>query len=178
MNAIACRFRAPAGRAQPAAGFAFITAIFLLVVLGAFAAFVVGFSSNAQMSSAIAVQGARAYEAANAGLEWATYQILDPRQAINGTITTPPGCFTSPTTLTLPAAMGAFGLSLTCTRYPLATATPNYYEEGSQRVAVYVVTATATYGVVGSAGYVERQLEAHILQCKNPYAPGPAYACS
>jgi len=71
-------------------GFAFIAALFLLVVLGAFVAFVVSISMNAQTSGALAVQGARAYEAARAGIEWATYQILDPRQAINGTITTPP----------------------------------------------------------------------------------------
>ena len=158
-------------------GFAFIAALFLLVVLGAFVAFVVSISMNAQTSGALAVQGTRAYEAARAGVEWATYQVLDPRQAINGVITTPPGCFPSPSSPALPGNLGQFSLTVTCTRYPANTASPNYYEEASLRVVVYDVTSTATQGTPGAADYVERQIQVRIEQCKNPNGAAPGYAC-
>ncbi len=159
----------PARAPARARGFAFIAALFLLVVLGAFAAFVVSIGANAQASSAVAIQGVRAYEAANAGLEWATYQELSPTG-----IVTPPDCFASPSSVTLPAAFGGFSVSVRCVRTP---AYPNYYEEGSQRVAIYDFTATASMGTAGSAEYAERQLEARVEQCKDPYGTSPAYTC-
>jgi len=158
-------------------GFAFIAALFLLVVLGAFVAFVTTISMNAQSSGAIAVQGARAYEAARAGIEWATYQILDPRQAIYGAVSTPPACFATPSTPSLPGDLSQFSLTVTCNRYPANSATPNYYEEGSLRTVVYDVTATATQGTPGSAEYVERQLQVRVEQCKNPNGSSPAFSC-
>jgi MSHA biogenesis protein MshP len=164
--------------ARPARGFAFVAALFLLVVLGALGAFVVSISANAQATSSLAVQGVRAFEAANAGVEWATYQALDPAQAIWGQVTTPPPCFTTPSTLALPSAFAGLSVSVTCTRYPASTASPNYYEEGSQRVVIYVLTATASQGTPGSASYIERQIEARVEQCKNPFGTAPAYACS
>jgi MSHA biogenesis protein MshP len=160
-----------------ARGFAFIAALFLLVVLGAFVAFVVSISMNAQASGALAVQGVRAFEAARAGVEWATYQVLDPRTAINGAISTPPPCFASPSTPALPGNLSQFSLTVTCTRYPASAALPNYYEEASLRVAVYDVTSTATQGTPGAADYVERQIQVRIEQCKNPNGTGPLYAC-
>jgi|SRR5450631_537980 MSHA biogenesis protein MshP len=158
-------------------GFAFVAALFLLVVLGAFAAFVVSIGANAQATSAIAIESVRAFEAANAGIEWATYQEIDPRHAIWGAVTTPPDCFASPAAPGLPAAFGGFALAVSCTRYPPYTATPNYYEEGSQRSVIYLFTATATMGTAGSATFVQRQIEARVEQCKNPYGTAPNYVC-
>jgi MSHA biogenesis protein MshP len=151
--------------------------LFLLVVLGAFVAFATAISMNAQISGALAVQGVRGYEAARAGVEWATYQVLDPRQAINGTITTPPPCFATPVTPILPGDRANFSRSVTCTRYPANGASPNYYEEGSLRTVIYDVTATATQGAPGAADYVERQIQVRIEQCKNPNGASPAYSC-
>jgi len=165
------------GRPHSQRGFAFIAALFLLVVLGAFVGFVISISMNAQTSGALAVQGTRAYEAARAGVEWATYQVLDPRTAINGAITTPPDCFASPSSPTLPGDLAQFSLTVTCTRYPAYTASPNYYEEASLRVAVYDVIATATQGTPGAADYVERQLQVRIEQCKNPNGTASLYGC-
>lgn len=166
-----------AGAVVREGGFAFIAALFLLVVLGAFVAFATTITMNAQTSGALAVQGVRGYEAARSGVEWATYQILDPRQAINGTVTTPPPCFASPSTPTLPGDLGNFSLTVSCTRYPANGASPNYYEEGSLRTVVYDVTATASQGTPGAADYVERQLQVRIEQCKNPNGTAPAYSC-
>lgn len=158
-------------------GFALMTAIFLLVVLGAFAAFAVSFSTNTAATHALSVQGARAYEAARAGLEWATYQIKDPNGTLSPGATNLPACFTSPTALALPAAMGGFTVQVTCTRYPSASATPSYHEEGNKRSAFYVVVATATLGTAGNVDYVERRLESRVEACKDSAATAPTYAC-
>jgi MSHA biogenesis protein MshP len=160
-----------------ARGFAFVAAIFLLVVLGTLAAFVVNLSANAAASGAAAVQGVRALEAARAGLEWAAYQLRDPNGTLAAGSTNLPACIASPTTLALPGDLAAFSVQLTCTRYPDAGATPNFHEEGDKRVVLYVVVATASQGTPGTADYVERRLEARIEKCKDPAAPGPTYAC-
>lgn len=164
-------------RARVQAGFALMTAIFLLVVLGAFAAFAVSFSANTSAAHAASVQGARAYEAARAGLEWATYRVKDPNGTLSPGATALPACFTSPSTLSLPAAMGSFTVSVTCARYPAVTATPSYHEEGNKRSAYYVVVSTATLGTAGNVDYVERKLETRIEACKDSAGTAPTYAC-
>ena len=57
-------------------GFLLVTAIFLLVILAALGAFILTISGTQQTSSALDVQGARAYQAARAGIEWASDQLL------------------------------------------------------------------------------------------------------
>jgi MSHA biogenesis protein MshP len=160
-----------------ARGFAFVTAIFLLVILGMLAAFVVNLSANAAASGAAAVQGVRALEAARAGLEWVAYQLRDPNGTLAAGSTNLPPCIASPTTLALPGDLAAFTVQLTCTRYPDVGATPNFHEEGDKRVVLYVVVATASQGTPGSVDYVERRIEARIEKCKDPAAAGPTHAC-
>lgn len=158
-------------------GFAFITALFLLVVLAAFAAFAVGIMANANATSVLALQGARGWEAARAGLEWGSYQIKrEPSGGTYGT-TTLPNCFASPTALTLPAAMGDFQVSVTCQRYPDSGASPSFHEDGRRHMAVFVLTATATSGAAGAADSIERKLEVRIEKCKDPDGTGPLYSC-
>jgi len=163
---------------RAARGFAFITALFLLVVLGGFAGFIVSLTSNGATVSALAVEGERAYEAAHAGLEWANYQIQDPWRALHGATDTPPDCFASPAGPALPAAFAEFSLTITCERFPSLAATPGYYEEGRRRTAVYVLVATASSGQSGHADYVERRIEARVASCRDPAAAPPAFACS
>jgi len=57
-------------------GFALGTAIFLLLVLAALGAAMLTFSSAQHAGSAMDVQGARALQAARAGIEWGAYQAL------------------------------------------------------------------------------------------------------
>lgn len=161
---------------KPVRGFAMITAIFLLIILGSFAAFAVTFSTNSSATHALAVQGARAYEAARTGIEWATYQVKDPNGTLAAGATNLPDCFAAKT-LALPAAMGGFSVQVTCTRYPAFSASPNYHEEGNKRSAYYVVLSTATLGTVGRVDYVERRLESRIEQCKDAAGAAPTYAC-
>jgi MSHA biogenesis protein MshP len=157
-------------------GFALITAIFLLVVLGSFAAFAVTFSTNSAATHAISVQGARAYEAARSGLEWATYQVKDPNGTLAAGATNLADCFANKT-LALPASMGSFNVQVTCTRFPAFSATPNFHEEGGKRSAYYVVISTATLGTAGSVDYVERRLETRLEECKDAAGTAPTYAC-
>ncbi len=160
---------------NPESGFAFITAIFLLVVMAAFAGFAVSFTAGAQATTAVAVQGVRAHAAAQAGVQWAAFTLRDP---LNSAASSTPGdCFAGPVTLNLPAEFAGFAVSVGCTRFPAIGASPNYHEEGVQRVAQYFVTATASSGTPGSIDYVERQLQARIEVCKDPSAAGPGYAC-
>jgi MSHA biogenesis protein MshP len=58
------------------AGVGLVTAIFLLVVLAGLAVAMVGISGAQQSASALDVQGARAYQAARAGIEWGLFQSL------------------------------------------------------------------------------------------------------
>ncbi len=55
-------------------GFSLVSAIFLLVVLAALGAAIVTVSTVQHQSSALDIQGVRAYQAARAGIEWGLYQ--------------------------------------------------------------------------------------------------------
>jgi MSHA biogenesis protein MshP len=165
------------GARQGARGFALIAAIFLLVIVAGMAAYAVNMSANSAAGSALSVQSARAYQSARAGIEWAAYQVKDPNGTLAPGATNLPDCFTS-TPLSLPAVMGGFTVTVTCTRYPAIGASPNYHEEGSQRLAFYVIDSIATSGVAGRTDYAERKIQARIEKCKDPNSSNTTtYAC-
>lgn len=64
-------------RSEPtiAKGFLLPSAIFLLVILAALGAFILNISTSQQMGMALDVKGERAWQAANAGMEWARYRL-------------------------------------------------------------------------------------------------------
>lgn len=90
---------------KPARGFAILTAIFILVVLAALGGFILTISSGQQIGSALDVQGARAYQAARAGIEWGLHQRLQAGVAC------PAGSF-------VPAADTLAGFTVTVTCQP------------------------------------------------------------
>ena len=61
---------------RPQRGFGIITAVFLLVVLAGLGVAMVSLSTVQHTTSALDVQGARAYQAARAGIEWGLYRQL------------------------------------------------------------------------------------------------------
>ena len=141
-------------------GFAIVAAIFLLVVLAVLGAFMVTFSTVQHTTSAQDMQGVRAYQAARAGTEWGAFQIL--RNSLVGFAL---ACRTVPVPQTLPAlapTLANFTVTVGCTA--------TQYDEGSRTAAganplwVYRVTSTATSGVVGQTGYIERQIQITIGQ--------------
>lgn len=133
---------------RAARGFVLPTAIFLLVVLASLAVYMATLSRTSHVSGALDVHGARAYQAARAGIEWAAWQVNDPQ----GLQATPTPCPASPTSLTLAGTLAGFAVRVECTRI-LAT-------DGADTVAVYQITSTATSGVAGEVDYVERQIQA------------------
>lgn len=56
-------------------GFALATAIFLLVILAGLGAFILNISTAQHIGQALDIEGERAWQAANAGLDWARYRV-------------------------------------------------------------------------------------------------------
>ena len=136
-----CRNPTPSGWSPSRArqsGLSIISAIFMLVLLAALAAFMLTFSMTSNVTQAQDIQGSRAYWAARSGLEWGAYRVVQDN-----------ACAT--TTLTL----SGFTVAITCTP-------SGPYQEGGSNVNIYRITATANQGTLGSVGYVERQLQATV----------------
>lgn len=145
------------------AGFSIVSAIFLLVVLSALGAFIVSISSGQHTASMLDVQGARAYQAARAGIEWGAYQVLDPNSGAASA--TPVAC---PATTTLTPFAG-FSTSVSCV---LSTHT-----ESGNNIGVYRFTSTSSSGTMGTSNYVSRVVVATVAKCLNPAAAAP-FSCT
>lgn len=151
-------------------GFALPSAIFLLVILAGLAAFLVNISMTQSAMSTQDVQGARAYQAARAGVEWGLYQVLDPT---NATVV-PPGDAAWPN---MPACVAGniviegFNVAVQCRA-------SNYFEAGTNRqIRVYQLQATAAAGAFGTPTYVEREVAATVSKCRTLDGAAPGYEC-
>jgi MSHA biogenesis protein MshP len=139
-------------------GFSLITAIFLLVVIAGLGAMAVTFFTAQQQSSALDVLGSRAYQAALAGKEWGAYQVLQNSMS----------CTPSPNNpLTLAGNLSGFTVNVNVACNP--------YIETASAVAVFTLTSTATQGVPGQSGYVERVMQATIASGVPGVASGIVY---
>lgn len=86
-------------------GIGLVTAIFLVVVIAGLAAAMVTVFTGQQTSSQLDVQGARAYQAARAGIEWGLFRArMSPSNCV------------STSSFALPAAsmLGGFTVTVTC----------------------------------------------------------------
>lgn len=142
-------------------GMALVTALFLMLVLGLLAAAMVVVTSIQQTSASLDLRGDQAYQAATAALEWGTYQVL---RANN--------CPAS-TALPLGPAMGGLTAVVQCSQVPAG----GVQENGTGQVSLYVVTATASGGAVGTSDYVERQVQATLSRCTSNPSLNPAAVC-
>ena len=129
-------------------GFAIVSAIFLLVVLTALGAFMVTFSTAQHATSTQDVLGTRAAQAARAGIEWGSYQVLTPVAA-----PAPAVCTINP--LTLAGNLAGFTVIVACT-------TSGPFVENGNSITIYNITSTASMGTAGSSTYVERQFQATV----------------
>lgn len=141
-------------------GFSLVTAIFLLVVIGALGMFAMTLSTTQHQSDAMDVMGKRAYQAARTGIEWAAFQIIQSNVAV------PPLIFASScqaatgysSQVALTGALASFSpVAVRCTAVSAVDAVS---------AVVYTVSASAaTAGAtVGSADYIERQISVSIVQ--------------
>ena len=132
-------------------GFVLPAAIFLLVVLGGLAGWMMQLTMATHAQDALAIESERAYRAAEAGLE----------AGIFATQQASPSC--APQTLTLSGHLARFTASVSCTAF-----TAN---EGSQAVTLYEIISVAcnqpSAGVCPNAAptlpeYAERQIAATV----------------
>ena len=138
------------------AGVGLVTAIFLLVVLAGLAVAMVGISGAQQSASVLDVQGARAYQAARAGIEWGLFQSLRNPAFVCGGDTS----FALPATSTL----RGFVVTVNCTQVAPPPGAPAGSAVAQPR-SVLRATACSLQSANGScpnpsnsADYVERQL--------------------
>ena len=126
-------------------GFSLVSAIFLLVVIAALGTFAVTLSTTQQQSAALDVMGARAYQAARAGIEWTAFQVVN--SPLNAAA--PAQCATNFAQNSLGRTLAPFAVVVTCTAAS--------HVEDTSTVWIYDVSAVAqTVGSPGDPGYVER----------------------
>jgi MSHA biogenesis protein MshP len=136
----------PLPLASAQSGFSLISAIFLLVVIAALGTFAVTLSTTQQQSAAQDVLGARAYQAARAGIEWGAYQVLQNA-----------GCpLPTQVLAAMPNTLANFRVQVDCSS--LATT------DAGIPVVMYQLTSTATQGTVATPDYVERQISVTIAK--------------
>ena len=146
--------------AYRAKGFMLPVAIFLLVTLAALVGYAMRLSLLAQMGTIQDVQGANAYLAARAGVEWAAYQVLSP-----GSVGMQ-GCVASPTTLTI----NNFTVLVTCDQTVLQD------KGATQNIGIYSITSTASVGAIGAQDRIERQIAVTLSRCL--YSGPPVEECN
>ncbi len=123
-------------------GFAAIVAVFMLVVLGLLGATMVTIGSAQQRSSAFDALGARAMQAARAGMEVGTYQAVRNDSCVN-------------TSFALGGALSDFSVLIQCNL-------TSHTEVAPPAIRMFHLVATACNRAVcpaaAGATYVERQL--------------------
>ncbi|HET7306356.1 MAG TPA: agglutinin biogenesis protein MshP [Gammaproteobacteria bacterium] len=126
-------------------GFALVIAVFIITVMAALGAYILTVGGVQHQTTVLTVQQMRALNAARSGVEWATYRALQDQ-----------ACPTAPIAAFKPAAptLSAFTISVTCIE--------SSHKISGDNVEFYVISATATAGVYGSADYVSRHVETTI----------------
>lgn len=139
-----------------AAGFSIVTAIFILVVFALLAVAMVSLQTVQQQTSALDVQGSRAYQAARAGIEWGLYQQLRIANPVcNNTVS-----------FALPAgnSLSQFSVTVTCVQTPIGAITAT-----TRRQLTAIACNQPSLGdvcppitPVTSADYVQRKVQVEL----------------
>ncbi len=139
---------------RAAHGFTLMSMLFILVALAALGVALASLSQRQQMGSAGELAAAKAYQAAFAGLEWASFQVLR--------VTAAPSC-PATKTIALPDQLSDFSVTVSCTRTPSSGS----LSDGDATLVFYEFVANAC-NAPGASGcpstatlqptYAERQL--------------------
>lgn len=122
------------------AGFGLVAALFLMIVVTLIIVTMAHLSATQHGTNSLAIQQARAYQAARAGLEWSIARTLDGGSCSAGS-------------LSLGGSLSEYSVAVTCVS--------SVYSEGTSTVAIYRLTATAHNGMPGDRpDYAYRQLTA------------------
>ncbi len=150
-------------------GFVLPTAIFLIVVMASLASWMMRTFTLMRVDTDMSIQAAFAYQAALAGIEWGSYQVLDPGNTwVAGTSLA--SCPATTTLSGLAGSLATFSVTVSCTG-------GSTYTEGNHSVAVYRFSSKASSGTATTNGYVERDVQTVVMQCKDATAQAPAYKC-
>ena len=138
---------------RPERGFALVAALFVMVIIAVVVATMSRLSITQNASLDLALQQARAYQAARAGLEWGLHQVMAES---NTTGLCPVG---NPSMAG--SGLSDFSVSVACVKLPCATTScAQTYTEGIRTFNLYRLTATASNGSPGSrVDYAWRRLE-------------------
>ncbi len=129
---------------QRGRGFGLVAAMFLIIIVALVIATMARLASTQHGTTSLAIQQARAYQAARAGLEWGI------TQAFNGAV-----CAAGTPSLS-GGNLSDFSVTVTC-------ATNNYTDDDGTAVQIFRFTATAQNGTPAArADYAYRQLTATV----------------
>ncbi|MEI6335359.1 MAG: hypothetical protein WCS87_12425 [Methylococcaceae bacterium] len=140
-------------------GFTLVMAIFILVVLALLGSYMVRLSGVEHATTSDALQSARAYQAAKAGINWAAATISKDTDISHV------GCKAVNTKAVLAlAALPGFTVTVTC--IPSGS-----YLEGSNNVYVYSISARSEFGAYSGADYISREIEASLFNKVSTLTP-------
>ncbi len=127
---------------QRQSGISLVPALFLLIVLAALGVVAVRLTAVQSQTVVLAMQSARAFSAARAGIDWSAYQAL-----VNGSCA-------SATLMLTEAGLNGFSVDTTCS--------VTTHSEGPQTVSIFTIEAFARSGVYGTPDYVSRRIRSTI----------------
>jgi len=132
-------------RAPRQTGFALVAAMFVMIIIALVVLAMMRLAGNQHGTNSLAIQQARAYQAARAGLDWGIAQAAPPVGA--------PSCAANVAVDLAGSNLSEFVVAVTCN-------VSNYSENGTA-VNIYRLTATAQNGLPGSRpDYAFRALNA------------------
>lgn len=126
-------------------GFSIVMAIFVLVVLGLLGGYMVRMAGVQLSTFNQTLLGARAYQAAHAGIEWSIARIS------NGGSCTDVNAQTAMSF----AGLNGFSVRLNCSS--------EHYSEADKNLTVYRINALSQFGSYSSSEYVARELQVSII---------------
>lgn len=121
-------------------GITLIGAIFVLVIVSMLGIFLVNITNSQRQSVLMNLQSARAYQAANAGIEWGISRLINASSCAAST--------------ELANTINNFTVTVTCTEL-----NPGGYNEAGETINIYRVSSLSEYGVYTQSNYISRQLE-------------------
>jgi MSHA biogenesis protein MshP len=127
-------------------GFSIVMAIFVLVVLGLLGGYMVRMAGVQLSTYNQTLLGARAYQAAHAGIEWGIARISNGGNCAD---------INAQTAMSF-AGLNGFSVRLNCSNQS--------YSEADQNPTVYRISALSQFGSYSSSEYVARELEVSITQ--------------
>jgi len=137
-------------------GFTLMTIIFIIVILALVGSYIVSLFGLTRATNTLALQGIRAYYAAQSGIEWGLFKISTPAGGPYvcpaGSAATCPTGYTGTQNILNLAQSGLTGFTVTL------TCCQNSVTEGTSTYKVFQLTSKSEYGALGSADYVSRQL--------------------